>query len=65
MLQCRAQSSVINAAPSTWVLLMGWDLVRGVPGGLSMTGALLGLNLGLDSVQIYLGAALWGSWGHI
>lgn len=61
MFQCRAQSSVIDAAPSRGVLLMGWDLARPVPGGLSMSGALLGVSLGLDSVQVNLGAALWGS----
>lgn len=43
MFQCRAQSSVIDAAPSRGVLLMGWDLARPVPGGLSMSGALLGV----------------------
>lgn len=43
------------------VLLMGWDLARRVPGGLSMSGAVLGVTLGLDSVQVPLGAALWGS----
>lgn len=31
------------------------------PGGLSVSGPLLGASLGLDSVQVNLGAALWGS----
>lgn len=44
-----------------WAMLMGWDLARHVPGGLSVSGALLGASLGLDSVQVNLGAALWGS----